>query len=233
MKKLLTMIAATTMLLSVAAPVYAAPWGQVRKEVRQEVKAEVKGAMTTPGLLKSFLQGRAAIGSGKVTAISGTTLTVEKDGKSYNVQTDDKTQFRRRFWGKASFSEFQVGHMVNVIGLWTDNTKTTINARLLRDVSIQARFGTFIGKVLTLTTDGWTMSTISEKRADQTVMDLAGAKFVNRKGETITKADVQVGHRIRIRGMWDRVNNKVTEVKEVKDFSLPALNGTPAVTPTP
>src|SRR5689334_19625315 len=126
MKKIFTLIAATTMLLSTAAPVYAAPrWA----------RPAVLGVTTTPkmGLLRAFFQGRAAVGSGKLTAVNGTTLTVEKDSKSYTVLTDDKTQFRRRFWGKATVSEYQVGDTLNVIGMWTDDAKTTIQARLIRD----------------------------------------------------------------------------------------------------
>ncbi len=212
---------------------------EARVEFRQEKKnifekfRERVGSRTAE--LKNFLGGgRAAIGSGTITAKTDTTLTVEKDGKSYLVNLGDKTQIRRRFWGKSDLSEFSVGNVVNVIGLWTDDTHTAINATLVRNVSIQKRFGVFFGDVKSLVTNGWVMSTKSGNRADQTVTVTSDTKFENRNGETITKADVVVGHKVRVRGLWDKTLNTVTEVTQVKDFSLPVQVEVKAtVTPTP
>lgn len=226
MKRVISSVIIGSVMLVAAAPALATNAIQeARKEARQEVLGEKTASR--PGLLKKFFE-RAAIGTGKVTAINGAALTVEKDGKSYTVTTTDKTQFRRRFWGKGSLSEIAVGHTVNVIGKWTDDAKTTVEARLVRDVSIQKRHGVFFGKVESLTSDGWVMTTISDKRENQTVKVSSSTKFVNRKEEAITQADVKVGQRVRVRGLWDRLNNTVTEVTHVKDFDLPAK-----VTPTP
>lgn len=212
-------------------------------EARAELRLEKKNVFekfrerfeSNSDKLKDFLgAGRAAIGSGTITAKTDTTLTVEKDGKSYLVNLGDKTQIRRRFWGKSDLSEFSVGNTVNVIGLWTDDTHTAINAHLVRNVSIQKRFGVFFGDVKSLVTNGWVMSTKSGNRADQTVTVSADTKFENRNGETITKADVVVGHKVRVRGLWDKTLNTVTEVTQVKDFSLPVQVEVKAtVTPTP
>ena len=148
------------------------------REARQDVRDERKNLMdqlrdrmsSRAGDMKRFLgYGKAAIGSGTLTAKTDTTLTIEKDGKSYTVNLDSKTQLRRRFWGKAELSEFSVGNIVNVIGQWTDDTHTAINAKLVRNVSIERRFGVFFGEVKSLLSGGWVMSTKSEKRADQTV----------------------------------------------------------------
>lgn len=188
-------------------------------------------AGSRPGLLKKafeIFRGRAAIGTCTVTVKDGTTLTCTKEGNTYTVLTDDKTQFRRRFWGKGSLDEILVGHVINVIGSWGDDAKTTVQARLVRDTSIQKRFGVFFGQVKSLLSNGWVMTTVSGRRADQTVTVSSETKFVNRREETIGQADIQVGHRVRVKGLWDNVNNTVTEVKHVKDFSLP-----PIVTPTP
>ena len=56
----------------------------VRSEVRKEIKEDSREkAGSRPGLLRNFLmKGRAAIGSGTIKEISGTTLIVkDKDGK--------------------------------------------------------------------------------------------------------------------------------------------------------
>lgn len=201
---------------------------------REFLREMPEKAGSRPGLLKRafevFNKGRAAIGTCTVTAKDGTTLTCTRDEKTYTVLTDDKTQFRRRFWGKSSLDEILVNHVINVIGQWEDDAHTTVRARLVRDTSIQRRFGVFFGKVTSLLANGWVMTTVSGRRADQTVTVSSETKFVNRRGETITQADVQVGHRVRVKGLWDNVNNTITEVKHVKDFSLPPI---PTVTVTP
>jgi len=215
--------------LQIVTPVFAVGFPKVeRKELVEEIREK---AGSRPGLLRDFFtnKGRAAIGSGTISAITGTTLTVKaKDGKTYTVLTDDKTQFRRRFWGKGSLSEMSVGDMVNVIGKWTDDTHTVIQARLVRDLSIKKRNGVFFGTVQSVSSSGFVIQT--RKRGTLTMTTSASTKFVNRKEETITKADVIVGHRIRVKGLWDSKLNTLTEVTQVKDFSLP-VKPTPTSTP--
>lgn len=200
---------------------------ETKKTVLEELKErigtktdEIKRSMTGLGVMLS---------NAKITVKSDTSLTVEKDGTSYTVLFDDKTQFRRRFWGKSELSEFSVGNTVNVVGRFTDDTKTTIQARVLRNISIQKRFGVFFGSVKTLLPSGWVMSTKSENRADQTVTISSETKLKNRKGETIVQSDIKVGDKVRVHGLWDKSLNTVTEVKEVKDFNLPIV---PSVTAT-
>lgn len=194
----------------------------VSRDGRMELSAEARGRDgSLPGLLKSKITkfGRAAIINGTLSGKNGTTLTVTKDGKTYTVLTDDKTQLRRRFWGKATLDEMQTGDTVNVHGKWTDDAKTTIQATLVRDLSIQKRFGVFFGTVTSLTSNGWVMQTI--KRGSQTVTVSPSTRFVNRRGEVINQSDIAVGHRVRVRGLWDSKANTIGEVTHVKDFSLP------------
>ncbi len=224
--------------LSLVAPVYAESnffGARVKNEL--EARAEIKNERqdkegSRPGVLNKIfnLKGRAAIGTGKLTAKSDTSLTVEKDGKSFTVPIDSNTQFKRRFWGKATLAEMSVGDTINVIGLWADDQHTTITAKLVRDISIQARFGVFFGEVKSLLSNGWLMTTVSGKRADQTVTVDSSTKFSNRKGETITQSEITVGQRVRVKGLWNSNDNTVTEVKEVKDFALPVRVSATATT---
>lgn len=168
-----------------------------------------------------ILGKRAAILSGEIKAISGTTLTVTKNGTDYSVLIEDKTKFRRRFWGKSTLSEFAVGNLVNVIGKWNNEEKTEINANLIRNLSIQKRYGVFFGTIKSITDTGFVMTTA--KRGEETVTLIAGTKLVNRKMEAITKADILVDHRVRVKGLWDSDNHTITEVTQVKDFNLPVI----------
>lgn len=181
-----------------------------------------------------FVNSRAFIGSGKLTSKSGLVLTVDKDGQTYTINTDSNTQLRRRFWGKSTLDEIQVGDLLNINGKWTNDNKTTIQATLIRDLSIQKRWGVFIGNLSGLNGNVFTLNTIN--RGNQTVTLDSNTKLSNRRGQTISQSDLQNGHRIRVKGMWDRNANTITEVSQLKNFSLPTKispTPSPTITPTP
>lgn len=182
---------------------------QPTKEARKEKIAEVKSKLRKSGRI---------IGS-QVTAITGTTLSVTKDSKTYTVNTDANTRFRRHFWGKSSISEISVGDNVNVWGTWTDENQTIISAKLIRDTSVMKRFGVFIGQVKSKDTSSFVLT--ATIRGDQTVLFDINTKFTNIKSASINYSDVNVGDKVRVKGMWDKTLYKITDVKEVKDFSLP------------
>jgi len=174
---------------------------------------------------------RAALGKVSLTAISGSTLTVSKDGKTYSVQTGTfekcTTKFVRRFSGNSTLSELTVGDTLEVVGRWADETKTTAQACVVRNLSIQKKRGTFVGDVVSVSDTGFVMTTVSEARENQTVTISTSTKLVNRKEVAISLADVKVGHRVRVKGLWNRTNNTITETTHVKDYNLPAQTGLP------
>lgn len=196
-----------------------------RTTVRQAIKEEIKEKV-----VNKF--PRAAIGTGTLKSLDGANLMVDKDGKTYTVQTGkfDKctTKIVRRFGGESSLSELTIGDQLGVVGRFTDDTKTTITACVIRDLSIQKRFGTFVGDVKSLSP--LVITTIA--RDDQTVTIAATTKLVNRRGSAITQADILVGHRVLVRGLWNRVNNTITETTVIRDYSLPVKTApTPTTTP--
>jgi len=196
--------------------------GSKPAEVRKNIVDEIKDR------LKNLRFG--ARFSGTLSAIDGNTLTVAaNNGNTYTVFVTEQTQIRRRFWGQAQLAEFSVGDNLNVIGKWKDDAKTQVEARVIRNSSIQKRFGVFFGTITGKTDSNFTMQTVS--RGTQTVFFDSSTKFVNRRGEGMSYTDVQVGHRVRVKGLWDNKLNKITEVTQVKDFTIPAQGVTP--TPTP
>lgn len=179
-------------------------------------------ANSPPGAFRKLLgvNPRVTIGSGTITAKDPSSLTVAgKDGRNYPVNVDANTHLRRRFWGKATFDEFQVGDVVNVIGRWTTAEKTTVQAKLIRNLSIQKHHGVFIGKISALTTTGFTMDTVH--RGTQTVTIGASPKITDRQGNTIAISAIKVDHRVRVKGLWNKTSSQITEVTHVKDYSLP------------
>ena len=190
------------------------------KEVRDENKDERKNLLDN---LKDKINGikdsLAKIIGAEVTVNSGTTLTVTKDGKIYTVNTDANTVFKRRYWGNAKLSEMPIGDKVNVWGKFTDTTQTTVDAKMIRDVSIMKRFGVLVGTVKTVTGNTLTIDTVNRGTQSATVSSLT--KFVNRKEVLINQSDIVVGHKIRVKGMWNEASSMITEVTHVKDFTLP------------
>jgi len=112
-----------------------------------------------------------------------------------------------------------VGDEVNVIGRFTDEAKTTIEAVLIRNHSIQKRWGVFFGKVLSKEGDVLKIKTVN--RGEFKVYVEGSTKLINRRGEAINLDNIQVGHRIRVKGVCDRELKEIRETEEVKDFSLP------------
>lgn len=198
------------------------------KQIRQEIKEQVKERVEE---LKDQLSWLLPFGFNRVElkAISGTTvpadLKVSKDDKMYTVKVTEKTNLLRKFGGKADLAEFSVGDILSVRGKWTDEAKTILEARVIRNLSIQKRKGTFWGTVKSKGDNSFVLT--SANRGDQTVYLGGETKIINRKQETITFADLQVGHRVRVSGLWDNKLNKITEVTKIKDWSIP-----PKVTPS-
>jgi hypothetical protein len=198
---------------------------EVRKGLLQDLREKI--ASKTDLLRSAAALRRAAIVRGEITAIADTTLTVEKDDTSYTVLTGAfdgcTTRFIRKYWGSSTIAELSVGDIVNVYGKWQDEAHTTIEACLIRDLSIQKRHAVFVGFVESLTASGWVMTTVGEKRPNQTVVVTADTKFVNRKEETILQSDILVDHRVRVKGLWNNDTNTVSEVTHVKDYTLPVI----------
>ena len=209
------------------------PSGEIRKEAKQRLE-EIK-----PKIINKLKPLTAAVvGTGKIVGITGATLTATENtsGKTYTVITGkfDKctTKFVRKFGGKSDLSEYTGGDTINVVGFFTDDTKTTIQACVIRDISIQKRHAEFNGNILSITASGFTMSTVSEKKQDQTVTISDTTKIINRRAETITKSALIVGHKVNVKGLWNTANNTVTQVTLVRDLSLPSVSTSKGV-PSP
>jgi hypothetical protein len=188
--------------------------------------ATAKPVLINPNLIKNigqielkYTNKRGELDNVKVIANGGTSITVDNGGVSVKVDIYPDTHLRRKFWGKSTIAEISVGDSVDVIGRWTSEDKTEIKAVVVRDLSIQKRFGAFFGTIKMITDSGFIMTTI--QRGEETVTIDSTTKLIDRKGQTIASSDTQVGQIVRVRGMWDSANFTITEVTEVKDFSLP------------
>jgi hypothetical protein len=201
------------------------PW-QIRKEMKEEKKDLIKEIRNQIKEKVKPLRFDAQL-TGKITEIGGNYIRVSdnEDGKTYQVNITEKTQLRRHFGGESSLSEFSVGDEVNVIGRYTDETKSIIEAVLIRNKSIQKRWGVFFGEVLSKEGNVLMIKTLNRGEIKVYVGD--STKIINRREESVSLNNIEIGHRVRVKGVWDRTLSEIRETNEIKDFSLPP---TPAKT---
>lgn len=195
------------------------------REVRQEAKTTIKAERQNIRSSRPRVQDRM-LQNLRVTSISNATITAEKEGISYTVVTGEfercTTVFRRRFGGESSIAEMGTGDIIHVVGYFTNESRTSMEACVIRNQSIQKRYGVFVGSIESVSDEGFTMTTLSERRPNQTVNLSSTTKIVNRRGVAIRPDALAVGHRVRVSGVWNNQNNTISEVRLVKDFSLPA-----------
>lgn len=191
-----------------------------RKAEAQRMREEFSKIVSTrAGDIREKMKKHTIVQNAIITAIDGTDLTVESDGSMYRVDISEQTRLRRHYFGKSSIDEFAVGQKVMIVGVYTDDAKTRIEAKYIRNLSIMKRFGVFIGTVSAISGKQITLDTVARGVQSATVSD--ATKFVNRMTEPISLSDISVGHRIRIKGLWDKENKTITDVLQIKDFSLP------------
>jgi len=205
--------------LNITASPSARPW-EIKKEIREQNKGLLQEIRNQVREKLQVLRFNARL-TGKINKIGENYVEVfdNSDGKVYQVNITEKTQLRRRFWGKSSLSEFSVDDKVNVIGRFVDESKTTIEAVLIRNHSIQRRWGVFFGEILSKEGSNLRIKTVN--RGELNVYIVTTTKLFNRKGESITLNDIQLGHRVRIKGIWNKELKEIKETEEVKDFSSP------------
>lgn len=196
-----------------------------RKEIKNTIREENRGILDKiRNEVREKLQNLrfSAKVTGKIIEKGESFIKVEaEDGKNYQVNITEKTQLRRRFWGQSNLSEFSLGDKVNVIGRYSNEEKTVIDAVLIRNLSIQRRWGVFFGEVKTISENYLVIKTIN--RGDLTVYLNKETKLKNRKEESIRWSDIKVDHKIRVKGVWNKDLNEIREVEEIKDFSIPAI----------
>lgn len=225
-KKLLNTILAGVFIFGVSIPKLSLFWDKKETKIQERIEENTQEGNPEIGIqensknrIRNFIGTRAAIGTGKVVSKDGSTLTIVSNENTYTVLTDDKTQFRRLYWGKSSLEEISTNDMVKVIGKWQNEERTQIKAILIRNLSIQKRHGTFFGVVKSVGGDSLVIQTV--QRGEITVKVTDTTKLVSRVMDEIVFSDIEVNHRIRVKGTWDKANSTLTEVTQIKDFSIP------------
>lgn len=197
--------------------------GKIKREKKQEqlnLKKKIYG--------RGFITGIATATMPTSITVSGQSGTIA--GKTVTVNITVQTILLRRFGAKAQLSEFQVNDEITIVGRWADQTQTVLHGKVIRDLSVQKRRGTFFGNIASLGNNSFVLNTL--RRGLETVTLNSTTRLVNRKMQSLNFSDLAVEHKVRVKGLWDNRNKTITEVTQVKDFSLPP-QGTPSASPTP
>jgi len=198
---------------------------EVGKNVREKTQERNWSLLDKiKNFMKKNLRFEARV-KGKITVIESNSFSLTGEDGAFQVNITDKTKFLRKFGGKSSLSEYSVGDEVVVFGKFTDDTKLIIDAKTVKNNSIQKRFGAFFGKVTVKNTDNFVMETA--ERGTQTVY-FGTAKIVDRREVIIIMSDIKVGDRVRVKGVWDKTLSKISDVSQIKDFSIPVIVPTQA-----
>lgn len=162
---------------------------------------------------------------GEITAINisnssstPSTLTLKTKDQTYTVKITEQTKLVRKFGGKSLLSEFSVGDQAQVTG--TLDSETIITAKLVKDISIQKRWGSFTGYIKSLNSTEQTFVLQPTKRDEQTVKVLADTKitnnlYLNKRQQIIVFADLAVNDNVQVDGIWNSQTKTITASKIV------------------
>lgn len=172
----------------------------------------------------------AGVNKAEIISISQTTLPAEikvkHDDKNMTLKINEKTLILRKFGGKSSLSELNVGDLISARGTWENKDEAILQVRVLRDLSLQKRHGSFWGKIKSPDSNKNTFILETAKRGEQKVFVQLGTKIVSRDQKSLNFSDLAVGHRVRVTGVWDPKLKQINETKTIKDWSIG-----PAITP--
>lgn len=197
-----------------------------RENVRQNIVDQIKDK------IKSMIPARL---HGILTTIAGTRLIVTTGKGDYTVNVVPDTILKRRFGADSALSEFAVGDELAVVAKRGSSSsataENTVEARYIRDLSIQRRNTVFSGEVTSVNTGDNSLTVKTLQRGDQTVY-AKGDTLIIDKDKRISFTDLKTGDRIIVKGeLWDRALTKIDAKRIIRLPSRITAAPTPSVTP--
>lgn len=178
------------------------------------VKGSVDGSSIKAEYVRdTSLQARNGVFSGKVTALSGSSFTLQTYGRGQQtVNIDGSTVFKKN-GQPAQVSDLAVGSQVRVAGVW-DKTNNNVSAKYVNIVVRMVR-ANLTG---TLTAVSNPTLTISGSNGMTYTVDAAKARVVNKSGGKLGLGDLSIGDNLRIYGRHEAGSVNVTAIL-VRDLS--------------
>lgn len=162
--------------------------------------------------------GSVLIRGAKITAITGGVISATQSwggySSSWTVVTDASTELIRRYGATSSLGEFSVGDYIAVKGtLDTTKVTQTINAKTIRDYSIQKEHATFAGTVLSVDATAKSFVLTTPSRGNQTIV-VSSSTVIKQGGNDTTFATIAAGQKItKAEGVWNNLTNSMQAEK--------------------
>ena len=151
---------------------------------------------------------------GKATSVNGTTIALTaNNGATYTVNAST-ARIIRKFGAVMTINDIQINDQLFVqgilMGATTGTMGTTIQAKLIQDMSLQARNGSFAGTIQSISGNSFVLQ--SANRGLQTIFTSSTTKIL--KGNaTASLTDLIVGATVKVDGVWNNTNSNVTASK--------------------
>ncbi|MDD5438309.1 MAG: DUF5666 domain-containing protein [Patescibacteria group bacterium] len=194
------LVASAIILPSAVAQAATTPGYQTNKPVIQKAVHKIRVARATLNAVKNnhaFL--------GKVTAISGSSLTLQTKARgTLTVNTDSNTAYKLN-GNSASLSEIAVGDTIVVRGTW-DKTSDTLTAKTVNIspsmvtslARMHSRMNSLKGTISSIADNS---VTINGKNGKTYAVDMTNAKVYNKSGSISSLQSISVGDSVRIKGL--------------------------------
>lgn len=168
--------------------------------------------------------------NGSVAAIQDNSFTVNSWGGVWTVNTGS-AKLLRRFGGSSMLSEFAAGDFVMVTGK-VNQSPWTIDASIVRNVSIQARNAAFSGTVSNVNGNSFAFTTKARGNVNVTLNTDAKIVVNGQSGSVSGIANSMIGT---ISGVWDRSRSTVlaSKVNLRTPKVRPSVTGKSTATTTP
>ncbi len=158
-----------------------------------------------PMALTVSASGQAML-RGTLQSIGSNFVVVTSWGGNWTINVNSSTTFVRRFGGTSGLLEFVIGDNIQVNGKISQSAVWTIDAKNIKNNSIQARNANFAGTISGLSGSMFTLTT--PRRGDVKVTVNADARIMV-NGATSTVSGLQNGMRADVKGAWNRNQSTV------------------------
>jgi hypothetical protein len=152
------------------------------------------------GILKPTGEFKANRFSGQITAISGSSFTIESKGfrlktsDSQNVNTDSKTTFTKNGVA-ATFADLAIGERVVVTGTLDSANKVIIATNI--NIIVNSAGTNFMGTIKSVSGNSLT---ITDKKGNNYTVDAGSAKIIQGKNKNSTITALKAGEKIIVFG---------------------------------
>ncbi len=144
-------------------------------------------------------------------------VQVLSDDALYTVKLGGVFGIYSRWWSQLSTQELATGNVLQIFGKQV--SEEVIEAKLMRNVSLQKRLMAMLGVVTKVDYDNQIIYLDSKMHGLVEVAVLPETLIIDPKAKTAW-SDIKLGQRLVAKGLWDKANNRLTEVSKIVVFRL-------------